>query len=125
MTVRHWLAPWLFAAWVALESTPGHAQTEEATAALAGSVHGLAGTGLTLETHTGDSVNDRVEIPSDARAYTFPKRIPLGSEYHVRITTQPTNPSQTCTLRNGQGTARADVVNLSVVCFSRIPHIRK
>jgi hypothetical protein len=121
MTVRRASVPWLFSLLGALYSTPAAADpTEEQTVTLSGSVHSLSGTGLTLKTNAGDVV----EIPRDARAYAFPKRVPLGTEYRVHIATQPTSPTQTCAIRNDHGTALGNVVNLSVVCFQRIPRAR-
>jgi hypothetical protein len=125
MTVwRAWfpglLGSWLLAEAVLYSEPATAAPAEETTAALSGSVHSLVGTGLTLETNAGDVVT----VPSGARAYAFANRVPFGTEYRVHIASQPTSPVQTCVLRNDHGTALTDVVNLSVVCFQRIPRRR-
>src|SRR5690606_39354807 len=40
-----------------------------------------------------------------------------GASYAVAVTTQPSNPAQTCTVSNGAGVVGAeDVVNVAVVC---------
>jgi 6-phosphogluconolactonase len=43
--------------------------------------------------------------------------LPNGASYDITVTTQPTTPSQTCVVANGQGTiADADVTDISVTC---------
>src|SRR5439155_203599 len=50
-------------------------------------------------------------------AFTFSTAILSGAAYAVTVLTQPTNPSQTCSVTNGSGTvATANVTNVSVSC---------
>ena len=50
-------------------------------------------------------------------SFTFLTSLFNGADYAVTVQTQPTNPSQTCTVSNGSGTlAGANVTNVSVTC---------
>lgn len=80
--------------------------------ALRGSVSGLVGTGLVL-------INNGVdELPiGNAGEFSFPTPYPSGAGYNVTVKTQPTGPSQSCTVANGVGTiGSADVSNVTVNC---------
>ncbi len=80
--------------------------------ALTGTVSGLAGTGLVLRNNGGD------DLPISANgAFSFASPIASGTAYNVTVKTQPSGPSQSCTVANGAGTiGSADVTNVAVTC---------
>src|SRR5436309_546234 len=82
------------------------------THTIGGSVSGLSGTGLVLRNNGGDS------LPVSANGtFTFSTAIASGAAYSVTVLTQPTNPSQSCTVTNGSGTVgSANVTNVSISC---------
>ena len=83
--------------------------------AISGSVSGLTGAGLVLQTNGGNAVSI-----AGSGSYTF-ATLPSGSSYAVTVLTQPANPSQTCTVGNGTGTViSADVTNVSVTCSTNL-----
>jgi sugar lactone lactonase YvrE len=78
-----------------------------------GSVRGLAGSGLILQVNGGYDLT----IPADATAFRFARWYVPGGAYAVTVLAQPTNPAQTCTVENGNGTmAEADVNTVIVTC---------
>ena len=85
--------------------------TTTTTYKIGGSVSGLSGSGLVLQDNGGDS------LPiSTNGSFTFATAIAAGSSYNVTVSTQPTNPAQTCTVSGGNGTADATVTSVSVTC---------
>jgi len=87
-----------------------------ATVTVGGTVNGLAGTGLVLLDNNGDAltVTGTGTVP-----FTFKTALTLGGLYNVTVQTQPTNPTQTCSVTNGSGTAAANVTNISITCSSK------
>jgi len=81
------------------------------TVTIGGNVVGLVGTGLTLQDNGGDNLPITANGP-----FTFSTAITVGSMYLVTVSAQPTNPTQTCTVTNGSGTASASVGNIQVTC---------
>lgn len=80
--------------------------------ALRGTVSGLAGTGLVLQNNGGDDL----AIPTNGE-FSFPSPIASGATYSVTVKTQPSGPSQSCSVANGTGTiGSADVTNVAVTC---------
>jgi hypothetical protein len=80
--------------------------------ALRGTVSGLAGTGLVLQNNGGDDL----AIGTNGE-FSFPSPIASGAVYSVTVKTQPSGPSQSCSVANGAGTiGSADVTNLAVNC---------
>ncbi len=78
---------------------------------IGGTVAGLAGQGLTLQNNGADS------LPIGANgAFTFPASIAGGSMYSVTVATQPTNPTQSCSVTQGTGTVSGNVTNVVVEC---------
>src|SRR3989441_521159 len=79
-----------------------------------GTVTGLIGTGLVLQDNGGDN------LPVSANGtFTFSTAIASGAAYSVTVLTQPTNPSQSCTVTNGSGTVgSANVTNVAVSCVT-------
>ncbi len=83
------------------------------TYTIGGSMSGLTGSGLVLQDNAGDNLN----VASKAASFTFTTAVASGAKYAVTVLTQPTNPSQTCTVSNGSGTATgADVTTVGIAC---------
>jgi len=81
------------------------------TVSIGGQVVGLLGTGLVLQDNGGDNLTVPIAGP-----FTFKTALPIGNAYVVTVSTQPTSPSQTCTVTNGSGTANANVGNIQITC---------
>ena len=80
--------------------------------ALRGTVSGLVGTGLVLQNNGADDL----PISADG-AFSFPMPYASGAAYNVTVKTQPSGPSQSCTVANGAGTiGSADVTDVTVTC---------
>ncbi|HET9445531.1 MAG TPA: hypothetical protein VFO35_04685 [Steroidobacteraceae bacterium] len=79
---------------------------------LGGAVNGLVGSGLVLQNNgAGD-----LPIAADG-AFTFPTRLATGTAYSVAVRTQPTSPSQTCTVARGSGSiGSANVTDIAISC---------
>jgi 6-phosphogluconolactonase (cycloisomerase 2 family) len=92
-------------------STSAPAPTPTYTVGL--TVSGLVGTGLAFRNNGGNDLT----IPVNG-TFTFSAPIASGSAYSVTASTQPTTPSQTCTVANGSGTMGAANVVLTVTCTS-------
>jgi len=90
------------------------------TFTIGGTVSGLQGTGLVL-TNTLTSGTDTLTItPGGATvAFTFKTTVAASGTYNVTVTTQPSNPAQTCSVTNGSGTATANVTNVQVSCAAK------
>jgi len=79
-----------------------------------GTVTGLVamGSGVTLQNNGGDTL-----MISQNGSFVFPAKLVPGSTYDVTILTQPTNPSQTCTIVGGAGSiAAVDITTVVVTC---------
>ena len=80
--------------------------------AIGGTVEGLAGTGLVLENGAGEEL--AIEANGD---FTFEAPVMSGASYSVSVKSQPSSPSQTCTVINGSGIIGGDAVaNVAVKC---------
>jgi hypothetical protein len=78
-----------------------------------GTIAGLAGTGLVLQDNAGDDLT----LAANATTFTFATKVLSGASYAVTVKTQPTNPSQTCTVASGTGVvAGGNVVAPVVTC---------
>jgi hypothetical protein len=84
------------------------------TYTISGTVSGLTGTGLVLLNNGGNAQT----VAAGATSFTFTTGVASGGAYAVTVGTQPTNPSQTCTVAKGTGTATANVTNVAVTCVS-------
>ncbi len=82
-----------------------------ATYAISGTVSGLTGTGLVLQSNGGDNR----AVAADG-AFNFATAIGAGTPYSVTVLTQPSG--QTCGVQNGSGTANANVTNVAVSCVT-------
>jgi N-acetylneuraminic acid mutarotase len=76
-------------------------------------VLGLSGGGLVLQDNGGD---DLAVTGTGTVAFTFKTSIASGGTYNVIIKTQPSSPTQTCSVAGGTGTATANVTTVQVVC---------
>jgi trimeric autotransporter adhesin len=77
-----------------------------------GTASGLAGSGLTLMNNGGGAL-----LLTANGAFTFASPVASGVAYDVTVATQPTNPSQTCTVGNGTGTiSSSNIANVEVAC---------
>jgi len=75
---------------------------------IGGTVAGLVGTGLVLQNL---GTND---LSPGNGAFTFTIPFASGNPYNVTVATQPTNPTQVCTVANGSGTVgEANITNVS------------
>jgi len=79
-----------------------------------GSVSGLAGSGMVIVLNGGN------DLPIAANgSFTFESSLPSGSQYHVRVATQPVNPTQVCTVAGGDGTiGGTNINNVRITCAS-------
>jgi uncharacterized repeat protein (TIGR03803 family) len=85
--------------------------TSETTYTIGGKVSGLSGTGLVLQDNGGNN------LPVGANgSFKFTTPIADGDAYKVTVLTQPSDPAQTCTVKNGDGTATAKVTDVEVAC---------
>jgi len=90
--------------------------TPPPTYAIGGTVSGLAGTGLVLQQTGGDNL----AVNADG-AFTFATPLNRGAHYTVTVLAQPSNPAQTCTVANGDGTVgAANVDSVTVTCTTNI-----
>ncbi len=77
---------------------------------IGGIATGLAGT-VTLQNNGGNNLAIAVDGP-----FTFTARFAPGAAYSVTVQTQPTG--QTCSIRNGFGTASGNVTSIALDCQS-------
>src|SRR6266705_4998158 len=83
------------------------------TYTIGGTVTGLTGSGLVLQLNGGGNL----PVNANATAFTFVTQLAAGAMYNVSVLTQPTNPSQTCTVSNGSGNVgSASVASISISC---------
>ena len=81
------------------------------TYTIGGNVSGLTGTGLILRDLNSDDYSVSANGP-----FTFKTAVAVTGLYFVTVAQQPSTPSQTCTVANGNGTTSAMVTNVQVVC---------
>lgn len=89
-------------------TSPGYSYT------ISGTVSGMVGSGMVLQNNGRDDLSI-----SYNGSFSFKTSLNAGATYAVRVKTQPTNPSQTCTVSNGSGTMNdAPVDNVVVNCVT-------
>jgi len=84
-------------------------------------VDNLNGIGLVLQNNNGDDIS-----PDVNGNVTFPTKLADGANYNVTILTQPSSPSQDCSVRSGTGAGTingADVSDVWVDCTNVITNI--
>jgi trimeric autotransporter adhesin len=85
-----------------------------------GTVSGLDGSGLVLRNNGGDDLR----IASNG-SFTFGTELASGSAFDVSVATQPSRPSQTCTVADATGTiGGGDVRTVKVSCSTNSYTIR-
>jgi len=80
---------------------------------LGGTVSGLAGSGLVLQNNHVGYLAVNANGP-----FTFANTLSSGNAYSVNVLTQPSNPTQFCTVVNGSGTVNGNVSSVQVNCGS-------
>jgi hypothetical protein len=81
---------------------------------LGGSVTGLEGSGLVL-----GNADETLAIPANG-PFTFTRKAVSGTAYDVKVRTQPSEPTQECTVARGTGTrGEANVTDVAVTCTTR------
>ena len=81
---------------------------------LGGSVTGLEGGGLVLA-----NADETLALPANG-AFTFTRKALAGTAYDVKVRTQPSDPTQECTVARGTGTqGEANVADIAVTCTTR------
>lgn len=79
---------------------------------IGGTVSGLKGSGLLLQDNGGDTL----KISGNGN-FTFATSVAGGDPFNVTVSTQPTNPSQTCTVAHGSGMVSGDdITNVAITC---------
>lgn len=74
---------------------------------------GLAGGGLVLRNNGGDDLT----VAASATSFTFTTPVASGAAFAVTVQTQPTSPSQTCTVMGGTGNVgAAGVTSVAINC---------
>jgi hypothetical protein len=107
----------LLAAAVVLAACSGLPQSSTSTGGsgtgtgftIGGTVTGLTGTGLVLQDNGGDNLSVTASGP-----FVFPTGV--TGAYAVTIKTQPSNPTQSCVITGGSGTATANVTSVGIAC---------
>src|SRR6267378_4833661 len=79
---------------------------------IGGTVVGLTGTGMVLQNNGGDNLT----IKPGGASIPFTFATAVNGVYAVTILTQPSSPSQTCSVSNGSGTASGAVTTVQVNC---------
>src|SRR3982750_1309458 len=83
------------------------------THTVGGTVTGLRGSGLALQ-----NGNTHLPVTSDS-VFTFPDMLAEGTSYSVSVQTQPSHPTQACTVSDGSGTVgTANITNVTVTCIT-------
>ena len=83
------------------------------TYTVGGMVTGLTGTGLILQDNGGDNL---AITGTGTVSFTFKTAIVNGGAYSVTVSSQPSSPTQVCTVTNGSGKVSANVTNVQVTC---------
>jgi alpha-tubulin suppressor-like RCC1 family protein len=84
------------------------------TFTIGGNVSGLSGAGLVLQNNGGNNLS----ISANG-SFTFSTPVNRGSGYNVTILTQPSTPTQNCSVKNGFGASiTGNVTNIQVACFT-------
>lgn len=94
-------------------------EVSHATHSVGGQVSGLSGSGLVLQINGGET------LPITGNGgFEFPTPLAEGETYDVTVSSQPTQPSQECSMTNGQGTiGTADVTDIQVECDDLPPQL--
>ena len=86
------------------------------TYTIGGTILGLTGTGLVLQDNGGDNLS-----PTGNGNFTFATPVASGATYKVTVLTEPSGPTQTCTVVNGGGTVgNANVTTVQISCAAGV-----
>jgi 6-phosphogluconolactonase (cycloisomerase 2 family) len=84
------------------------------TYTVSAAVSGLSGSGLALTNNGGSNISVTVN-----GVVTIANGVSANTAYQVAVATQPTSPSQTCSVANGSGSVSAsNVSNITVSCVT-------
>ena len=98
----------LVAVLASCSTSPGYDYT------VGGTVSGMVGSGMVLQNNGGDDLS----ISANG-SFSFAAALTDGTAYAITVKTQPTNPSQTCSVSYGSGTVNgAPVYNVVVSCVT-------
>lgn len=78
---------------------------------IGGTVANLASTGLILQNNAGNNLS-----VAQNGTFIFTEPVDAAGLYAVTVSTQPSNPAQTCEVTSGSGTANATVTHVTVDC---------
>ena len=81
---------------------------------------GLKGTGLVLQNGIEGATPELLPVLPGASTFTFATPIPSAGGYHVTVATQPTNPTQDCTITGGDGAVDSGNVTTVLVQCSTV-----
>ena len=85
------------------------------TYTIGGTISGLTGSGLVLQDNAGDSL-----MVSADGTFTFATSVASGGAYAVTVLTEPSMPTQTCSVSMGTGTvASSNVTSVSIICSTQ------
>ncbi|HVH41340.1 MAG TPA: hypothetical protein VM925_03325, partial [Labilithrix sp.] len=83
-----------------------------ATFSVGGIVSGLAGTGMVRQNNGGDDLTVNAN-----GSFVFPTKLATKAAFAITVKTQPTAPTQTCTVTGGTGTiASGNVTSVVINC---------
>jgi len=77
---------------------------------IGGSVTGLVGSGLVLQ------LGQNTVSVSKNGAFTFPDSVSAGTTYSVAVDTQPSIPTQSCTVSDASGIVSGPITAVQVAC---------
>ncbi|MDM0078948.1 beta-propeller fold lactonase family protein [Variovorax sp. J2P1-59] len=93
-------------------TSPTGTTQAKASHAISGTVSGLTGKGLVLQNNAGDDI----AVSADG-SFSFVNKLDAGASYTVSVKTQPTEPTQVCSVNKGSGIlGDAGITDVSVVC---------
>jgi Lactonase, 7-bladed beta-propeller len=79
---------------------------------IGGTITGLSGAGLVLADNSSDTLK-----PSGNGMFTFAQSVLDGNSFDVTVSSQPANPTQSCSVAHGMGTVSgSDITNVAVTC---------
>ena len=88
---------------------------------IGGQITGLAGGSVVLQDNGGDNLT----VTANG-TFAFATPVASGATYAVTVLTQPSNPTQTCTVSMGTGTVgSANVTSVDVACTTNTLHHRR
>lgn len=89
------------------------------TYSVGGAISGLAGSGLVLQNSNGDQLS---VSGTGSVGFTMDTALEDGSAYQISIVSQPSSPSQICSVVNGAGVLNgANIENISIDCQTIAP----